>query len=178
VNQNSLDTFLQINDQINTVLDRYDAFVQGDYTTSSNPIPPEYGTTDRGAPSLIDLDDETSPERSSQTTTDSLASLFDSISPSTTPMSATAVSPTPTTRTGIGVGVRGTGSVSPSQQVGAIVLPGTPKPNLPHSTPVMGQTPMGSQRMPPGQTVTLGGQESAPAQERAKDPFADLIGLF
>ncbi|KAF8154791.1 VHS domain-containing protein [Crassisporium funariophilum] len=56
----SLDTFLQINDQINTVLARYDAFKKGDFSFASNPIPKELAA-DAGSSqgvSLIDLDDE------------------------------------------------------------------------------------------------------------------------
>ncbi|KAK2462807.1 hypothetical protein APHAL10511_005198 [Amanita phalloides] len=59
----SLDTFLQINDQINTVLSRYDAFKRGDYAAARNPIPAELAQ----ATSLIDLDD-------SATTTDAATS--------------------------------------------------------------------------------------------------------
>ena len=33
--------FLQINDQINTVLNRYEAFKKGDYAAAANPIPAE-----------------------------------------------------------------------------------------------------------------------------------------
>ncbi|CAA7262509.1 unnamed protein product [Cyclocybe aegerita] len=46
----SLDTFLQINDQINTVLDRYEAFKKGDYSFAANPIPRELAgsSTDAG----------------------------------------------------------------------------------------------------------------------------------
>jgi hypothetical protein len=53
------DTFLQINDQINTVLTRYEAFKKGDYATARNPIPPEIGSSSGsgGGLSLIDLDD-------------------------------------------------------------------------------------------------------------------------
>ncbi|KAF8154785.1 hypothetical protein B0H34DRAFT_717832 [Crassisporium funariophilum] len=47
----SLDTFLQINDQINTVLARYDAFKKGDFSF----VPKELAAD---AGSLIDLDDE------------------------------------------------------------------------------------------------------------------------
>lgn len=55
----SQDTFLQINDQINTVLTRYEAFKKGDYSTARNPIPPEIGSSSGGGGglSLIDLDD-------------------------------------------------------------------------------------------------------------------------
>lgn len=55
----SLDTFLQINDQINSVLNRYDAFKRGDYSVASNPIPAESAAGARTANdlSLIDFDD-------------------------------------------------------------------------------------------------------------------------
>lgn len=52
------DTFLQINDQINTVLTRYEAFKKGDFSTARNPIPSETGSSSGGGGiSLIDLDD-------------------------------------------------------------------------------------------------------------------------
>ena len=52
------DTFLQINDQINIVLARYDAFKKGDFSFASNPIPQELssGSSSQGI-SLIDFDD-------------------------------------------------------------------------------------------------------------------------
>jgi len=55
----SLDTFLQINDQINTVLTRYDAFKKGDFSFASNPIPQELATGSGSSQgiSLIDFDD-------------------------------------------------------------------------------------------------------------------------
>ncbi|KAJ3554202.1 hypothetical protein NP233_g12474 [Leucocoprinus birnbaumii] len=52
----SLDTFLQINDQINTVLGRYEAFKKGDFAFAGNPIPSELSTNAQGT-SLIDFDD-------------------------------------------------------------------------------------------------------------------------
>lgn len=55
-----IDTFLQINDQINTVLNRYEAFKKGDYVTSSNPIPAELSSGATQNLSLIDLDDSAS----------------------------------------------------------------------------------------------------------------------
>lgn len=57
------DTFLQINDQINTVLNRYQSFKDGDYVAASNPIPAELssgaGSSSRAQNdlSLIDFDD-------------------------------------------------------------------------------------------------------------------------
>ncbi len=52
-----LDTFLQINDQINTVLGRYEAFKKGDYTAATNPVPTELAQSSSQATSLIDFDD-------------------------------------------------------------------------------------------------------------------------
>ncbi|KAF9531401.1 VHS domain-containing protein [Crepidotus variabilis] len=51
----SLDTFLQINDQINSTLGRYEAFKKGDYTAAALPIPQD-GSAGAGR-SLIDFDD-------------------------------------------------------------------------------------------------------------------------
>ena len=36
-----IDIFLRINDQINTVLNRYEAFKKGDFSAAANPIPAE-----------------------------------------------------------------------------------------------------------------------------------------
>ncbi|KAI0674356.1 hypothetical protein C8Q78DRAFT_1014369 [Trametes maxima] len=81
----SLNLFLQINDQINTVLNRYEAYKKGDYSAAANPIPPEFsngaGPSGSGAQavSLIDFDDTPSqPAQSSAPTggLDDLASLF------------------------------------------------------------------------------------------------------
>ena len=53
------DTFLQINDSINTVLNRYEAFKKGDYSVAANPIPAELGpgSSRQNDLSLIDFDD-------------------------------------------------------------------------------------------------------------------------
>ncbi|PIL27560.1 hypothetical protein GSI_10711 [Ganoderma sinense ZZ0214-1] len=64
----SLDTYLQINDQINTVLNRYEAYKKGDYSAAANPIPPELsnggaGPSSSQGMSLIDFD-ETPPQPS------------------------------------------------------------------------------------------------------------------
>ncbi|KAJ3714943.1 VHS domain-containing protein [Lentinula guzmanii] len=55
----SLDTFLQMNDQINTVLNRYEAFKKGDYSFASNPIPAELSNSASAGLSLIDFDEST-----------------------------------------------------------------------------------------------------------------------
>lgn len=64
-NSSSLDTFLQINDQINTVLSRYEAFKKGDFTFAANPIPQELSNNASSGSStglsLIDLDDTPVP---------------------------------------------------------------------------------------------------------------------
>ncbi|KAI8970879.1 VHS domain-containing protein [Trametes punicea] len=79
----SLNMFLQINDQINTVLNRYEAYKKGDFSVAANPIPPELSNAGTGPSggaqgvSLIDLDDAPSqPAQSSAGGIDELASLF------------------------------------------------------------------------------------------------------
>ncbi|OJT01763.1 hypothetical protein TRAPUB_7819 [Trametes pubescens] len=85
----SLNLFLQINDQINTVLNRYEAYKKGDFSAASNPIPPELSNGASGsgtqAVSLIDFDD--TPAQSAQPSggLDDLASLFGSTPAQTAP---------------------------------------------------------------------------------------------
>lgn len=74
-----IDTFLKLNDQINTVLGRYDAWKKGDYEAAKNPIPNELSNSNAGV-SLIDFDDS-SPSTSgaqggTQTSLNDLESLF------------------------------------------------------------------------------------------------------
>ena len=75
----SLNTFLEINDQINSVLNRYESYKKGDYTAAANPIPPEV-TAAAQNDSLIDFDDAppAAPAQSNQQhpPLDDLASLF------------------------------------------------------------------------------------------------------
>ncbi|THH32358.1 hypothetical protein EUX98_g1839 [Antrodiella citrinella] len=53
-----LDTFLKLNDQINGVLTRYDAWKRGDYEAAKNPIPSELSnSSSNNGLSLIDFDD-------------------------------------------------------------------------------------------------------------------------
>lgn len=74
------DTFLQINDQLNSVLNRYEAYKKGDYATASNPIPAELAPGAGGGDlSLIDLD-ETSPPATATPAND-LSGLFASAAP-------------------------------------------------------------------------------------------------
>lgn len=55
------DTFLQINDQINTVIARYQAFKKGDYSFASNPVPSHHASANGAGSSLIDFDDPQPP---------------------------------------------------------------------------------------------------------------------
>ncbi|KZT64159.1 VHS-domain-containing protein [Daedalea quercina L-15889] len=76
----SLNTFLQINDQINTVLNRYESYKKGDYTAAANPVPPEL-TAAAQNDSLIDFDDgpasaPAQPNQQQHPPLDDLASLF------------------------------------------------------------------------------------------------------
>ncbi|KAJ4480112.1 VHS domain-containing protein [Lentinula aciculospora] len=66
----SLDTFLQMNDQINTVLNRYEAFKKGDFSFASNPIPAELSNSGSGSAglSLIDFDDSANGSSANATT--------------------------------------------------------------------------------------------------------------
>ncbi|TFK69227.1 VHS-domain-containing protein [Pluteus cervinus] len=80
----SLDTFLQINDQINTVLSRYEAFKKGDYAAAANPIPAELSQKSDQGLSLIDLDDSAGAGAASASGgVDDLAGLFAAPSTST-----------------------------------------------------------------------------------------------
>lgn len=76
------DTFLQINDQINTVITRYEAFKKGDYTAARNPIPQEFAGSSSGGGgiSLIDLDDGETAARpaAASTTANDLSDFFSS----------------------------------------------------------------------------------------------------
>ncbi|KAF8965411.1 hypothetical protein BDZ97DRAFT_1812020 [Flammula alnicola] len=74
----SLDTFLQINDQINTVLTRYEAFKKGDYTFAANPIPQELSNNAGSSTgvSLIDLDDSAPTTNAEAGGANDLSGLF------------------------------------------------------------------------------------------------------
>lgn len=54
----SLASFLQINDQINNVIARYEAFKRGDYEAGSNPIPEELAGGEPPKSALIDWTDD------------------------------------------------------------------------------------------------------------------------
>ena len=81
---------MQINDQINTVLNRYEAFKRGDYVAAANPLPSEL-TKAQDDLSLIDLE-ESQPSTNATNTTaseiDVLASVFGPSTASVTPTPA------------------------------------------------------------------------------------------
>ncbi|KIY50235.1 VHS domain-containing protein [Fistulina hepatica ATCC 64428] len=228
----SLDTFLQINDQINTVLGRYEAYKKGDLSAAKNPVPAEVTASS----SLIDFDDSTPAASTGANAIDDLASLFGGSAPSNpsvTPAVATAAQPfisnatPPANNGGYGMSLLMTSGVAPqtaatSQALNAlramsssppdrsmtppaaIMLPSTPVNNQPHSQnsfpppniqqtqsysgtpPLLPSQPMHTAQ--PAQQPVASGQmgvstspqpAAAPASTTsAKDPFADLAGLF
>ncbi|KAJ7206438.1 VHS domain-containing protein [Mycena rebaudengoi] len=173
----SLDTLLQINDQINTVLTRYDAFRRGDYAAAANPVPTHFAAP---APSLIDFD-EPSPSATAASAND-LDGLFGSVAPGPPPVN-------PATR-----------PAAPAQQThaqlaGAIMLASTPVPGPVQSPPGYFGASSQPARMFNGAQPAFNGTtyNGAPPQPQAtsvsppvqqqpapqgKDPFADLAGLF
>ncbi|GLB35104.1 putative protein with domain present in VPS-27, Hrs and STAM [Lyophyllum shimeji] len=140
----SLNTFLQINDQINTVLNRYEAFKKGDYATATNPIPAEL--SNRGAAndlSLIDFDDTASSSAnpvSLGSSIDELGELFTAPPPVPVPAPASTRMPVLQAASSNGMNLlMGSGApgisrptTSPPSLSGtppaSIMLPGTPGP--------------------------------------------------
>ncbi|KAG9120501.1 hypothetical protein FRC07_003972 [Ceratobasidium sp. 392] len=195
----SLDTFLHINDMINNVLDRYERFQKGDYTAVIEQTPSASGAVPKS--DLIDFfgDDSAAAAAPSNPAND-LDGLFGPASSTTS-----APSPPPAQHAdprasimaafnqqpvqasqpqfgqfgganqfgGINLGENRTnspfGSSTPggqghgqSQFGGGIMLPTTPRPGS--------AAPSGSAHPPPA--------AAPPQQQGAKDPFADLAGLF
>ncbi|CAE6418919.1 hypothetical protein ACGC1H_006157 [Rhizoctonia solani] len=200
----SLDTFLHINDMINNVLERYDRFQKGDYSATAEPTPSTSNTT---APkdNLIDFfgDDDTAaapvgaqsgpvndldglfgpstaaPTASSSSApppqTDARANIMAAFnqsqpqapyfnqfgaqpfhSPSPTQFGAPAqAAASPHFGRGTGSPFGGTATPTSQSQHGGIMLPATPRPGS------------AAPAAPP-----------PPQQQGAKDPFADLAGLF
>ncbi|SJL07418.1 related to GGA2-Arf-binding protein [Armillaria ostoyae] len=128
----SLDTFLQINDQINTALDRYEAYKKGDYATAANPIPTELSSA-RNDLSLIDLDDSAPSSSSAPTVSgpDDLAGLFGSIQPQRQPFAQqfNANLTTTSTYAPSPMGISGAGSFNP------LLRPTSMSPPVPSTTP-------------------------------------------
>ncbi|KAJ7198743.1 VHS-domain-containing protein [Mycena pura] len=177
----SLDTLLQTNDQINTILVRYDAFRRGDYAVAANPIPSQFAAQSATSTSLIDLEDDPTSARGTSAANE-LDGLFGSGANSPPPINpATRPMPVPQPQT-------------QAQMGGSIMLPVTPTPG----SAQLSQQPkspsyfdIGSVRpqQPPysnGNGITqpqVQQQQPRPQQQQApptqgKDPFADLAGLF
>ncbi|KAI0047884.1 VHS-domain-containing protein [Auriscalpium vulgare] len=150
----SLDTYLQINDQINTVIGRYEAYKRGDFVAAANPIPAELGPGKKDL-SLIDFDEApppSGPGGAAPTTTpaDDLFSLFGPSSSTAAPsgpppipagfngfgslpastqhtvQQISAISPQFTSSPPGSVASQSRQSTSP---LGQIMLPGTPQPS-------------------------------------------------
>ncbi|KAH9006579.1 VHS-domain-containing protein [Lactarius hatsudake] len=196
----SLDTYLQTNDQINNVLARHEAFKRGETPPAS--IPSELLPNNSESLSLIDFDDappqagSSSGAGSGSKPADDLASLFDSSVSFTSPATAP-----PVVAPSRGVGISPLVPNNTNQQYTSS-LPGTSTPpsrpsqfgqiKLPNTPPLQSQSqasgrvgspgvssPLGAVRTPPSSnlaaTSTLQQHLSTP---QGKDPFADLVGLF
>ncbi|KAF8664206.1 hypothetical protein AX16_000769 [Volvariella volvacea WC 439] len=191
----SLDTFLQINDQINTVLSRYEAFKKGDYATAANPIPAELNQKEV---SLIDLEEDAQAEPNApKGGINDLASLFAAPSTAvhTAPVLGTTVgpavptySPQPISSSSNNAFMNTFGSfASPPQSTttppASIMLPTTPSQLSSSSPSYMSNTLPPRQQSGLGNSagLTLGQQQRGTrnaSQTQGKDPFADLAGLF
>ena len=115
------DAFLEANDQINTVLARFEAFQKGDFeAVASIPTSIASGSgTDGNGSSLIDFDDGSAGTNGGNTNpVDELMNLFSQQPPpnNTATRPSLVSSPLPT-------------SSQPQPQFGSIMLPGTPTPS-------------------------------------------------
>ncbi|TEB29671.1 VHS-domain-containing protein [Coprinellus micaceus] len=231
----SLDTFLQINDQINNVMNRYEAFKKGDYSVAANPIPAELQAGSSQGQSLIDFDDDAAgqaPVGGTSTANDLLAELFSSPAPAQPPAAtnqSSIVSPF-TAAFGAASGAPSFGSFGALQQPAQGFAPHPAAPQPQHASNGggipshyagnaffgMGNSPPQSTATPPaairlGGTPIAGSSSSTPSQfnaspfgqpmvpqqpafgaaqppqsqvptpasqQKQKDPFADLAGLF
>lgn len=184
------DTFLQINDQINTVLNRYEAFKKGDYSFSSNPIPAELGGSSAAGLSLIDFDDSapTNGGRGAAQLDSDLAGLFGSTTTASSQQSTHPVPPMVNNATRPPFA-----SQSPPDQqphFGSIMLPGTPKSSGSATTSRVASPNYLNRGNGNGAGMNMGAMtpqtrqqlptapQPATNQSQNKDPFADLAGLF
>ncbi|GAB1521072.1 ARF-binding protein [Rhizoctonia solani] len=198
----SLDTFLHMNDMINNVIERYERYQKGDYSATIEPVA---STSNTNAPkdNLIDFfgDDEASAAPASSGPANDLDGLFGSSTPASPTSSSTSPPPQLNARANIMAAFNqpqasqlnqfgtqpffsptpqfgapaqtvvpphlGSGAASPfggaatptsQSQFGGIMLPTTPRPS-----PATPSAPPPPQQQP---------------QQGAKDPFADLAGLF
>ncbi|KAJ7472246.1 VHS domain-containing protein [Mycena galericulata] len=200
----SLDTLLQINDQINTVLGRYDAFRRGDYEAAANPVPAQYAAPT----SLIDFDDP-SPAAAQANAANDLDGLFGGLGsgvgagspPPVNPATRPAVPhPPQPQQTNVQLG-------------GSIMLPSTPvsgvpaqmlrqpgyfdgasqsaarppyfngavaQPQAQQHPPYFNGTGLAQPQVLASAPLPQVQQPQRPPQQQpqGKDPFADLAGLF
>jgi ADP-ribosylation factor-binding protein GGA len=146
-----------MNDQINNVITRFEAFKKGDYSVSANPIPAELAQVE---PSLINLDDN-SQSSPYVTPADDLASLFASLpqTQSYAPHSSANAMFAP--RPSLPLSNNGSpstsspvpGTTSPQPQFGSIMLaPTPPRVTSPGSLGGTSMTPNSSSygMLPPG----------------------------
>ncbi|GJJ15560.1 hypothetical protein Clacol_009838 [Clathrus columnatus] len=187
----SLALFLQLNDQINNVLTRFDAFKKGDYEGVANAVPTNLvGSSGVHSQSqsrdLIDLlDDEQlmGGQSSANTVTDDLASIFGGSSGVTPANNGGNVQQTQFPLLSLVNNNNGNGSPFLSAQ-GGIVLPSTPQPALPlfqpssSSSSSSGLFSSTSYQTAPSVSPQHQTQHSPPQTQQNKDPFADLAGLF
>jgi len=190
------DTYLQTNDQINSVLSRYDAFKRGETPPAS--IPAEFLPGKNDTLSLIDFDDATpqpgsgSGAGSSGKPADDLAGLFES---------ATSLASVPVTQSLAAAPSSGFGTSAPSSrpqsQFGQIKLPSTPP--LQNQLQASGRigspgviSPLAPARASPSNNLATTSSPQQPLVPQAtsvrpisqvstsqgKDPFADLAKLF
>lgn len=145
----SLDTYLQTNDQMNNVLARYEAYKRGETPPAS--IPAELLPNKSDSLSLIDFDDappqagSSSGAGSGSTPADDLASLFDSSVSFTSP---------PVSAPSHGIGMPSLVSNNTKQQASAISPQFTSGASVPPSRPQFGQIKLPS--TPPLQNQSQG----------------------
>jgi ADP-ribosylation factor-binding protein GGA len=204
----SLAVFLQINDQINSVVSRYEAFKRGDYVAAANPVPPELGyaftyrvfhTYSHGPrysqmpakDSLIDLMDGEPAAPSGNGSTKPTDDLADIFGPTVAAPSTALSAPSSQTRAADIMNLFT--QAAPQSAAPSLFHPQPQFQPLPQQQPLTGgyQGQVGQIMLPstpqpqnPGANPTLRGS-SAPPQQTAqqqvqpqKDPFADLAELF
>ncbi|CAE6405302.1 unnamed protein product [Rhizoctonia solani] len=201
----SLDTFLHMNDMINNVLERYDRFQKGDYSATIEPTP---STSNTAAPkdNLIDFfgDDNTAsaPSAAPSGPANDLDGLFGPSAAAPAASSSTSPPPQPDARASIMAAFNQSQPQTPYfNQFGAqpfhapspaqfgAPTQGTASPQFAGGT----GSPFGGTATPTSQShyggimlpTTPRPGSAAPAapppqqqQQGAKDPFADLAGLF
>ncbi|KIJ56294.1 hypothetical protein M422DRAFT_23583 [Sphaerobolus stellatus SS14] len=181
----SLATFLQMNDQINNVLNRLDAFKAGDYSAMANAVPTNLAGSSSAAPKndLIDLIDEPVPTQTSSTNpVDDLADIFGgpSTTTATTSTSHSLFFNNNNSHNGAGAPPSFSGGFIPA--TGGIVLSTTPQPRAQPQQPAQQFPFQSSQSSQPFRSVVSSQQTSQPQQPQSQpqkqDPFADLAGLF